>query len=118
MKMSSVKNHGFEMVTLKGPLDIETVAEMKDDFEALTARASSGVVLDMTGVTFMDSSGVGALVFMYKRLTAQQATMHLVGLNGQPQKLIKLLRIHQTIPTHTHISDVSALPSVAAVQGV
>jgi anti-anti-sigma factor len=112
MNMSSVENQGFEIVTLRGPMDVESVAELKPDFAALTERAAKGVVIDMKGVTFLDSSGVGALVFMYKRLSAAQCTLHLVGLNNQPLKLVRLLRIDQTISTHTHIDNVASLPQV------
>ncbi len=116
MKISTEFKEGFAIVSLRGPLDVETVAEIKQDLTDLTERETKGVVLDMGGVTFMDSSGVGALVFMYKRLIAQQRLLHLVGLVNQPLKLVKLLRINQTIPVHSQITDISSLPHIAAVQ--
>jgi len=114
MLLNSSTNHGFELVEMNGPLDAEAVEAMRDTFEALTSRVQKGVVLDMSSVTFLDSSGVGALVFMFKRLAAEQRTLHLVGLNNQPLRLIKLLRINRTIRTHTSINDFNALPSVTA----
>lgn len=113
MKMTKVLDRGYEIVTLTGCLDIESVAEMKSEFDSLTANTQSDVVLDMTGVTFMDSSGVGALVFTYKRLKAKQLALNLVGLSRQPQKLVRLLRIDQSIPCHALLSDLFSAAGTA-----
>jgi anti-anti-sigma factor len=112
MLMTLETMQGFELVEMTGPLDAEAVIEIKDSLEALTQRVSKGVVLDMSGVTFLDSSGVGALVFMFKRLAAGQRTLHLVGLNNQPLRLVQLLRINRTIQTHSSIEDFNALSLV------
>lgn len=114
MQLQTTENKGFEILQLTGPLDIEAVEHARESFKALTERVKKGLVVDMSGVTFMDSSGVGALVFMYKRLTAEHRTLHLVGLNNQPLKLVQLLRINRTIPTHTSIQDFMALPAILA----
>ena len=53
----------------------------------------------MSAVTFIDSSGVGALVFLYKRLVTQGRDMVLVGLQGQPRDMLRLLRIDKTVST-------------------
>ncbi len=45
------------------------------------------------------SSGVGALVFLYKRLVAQERDMVLIGLQGQPRDMLRLLRIDRTVST-------------------
>lgn len=113
MRMSKEINQGYEVVTLTGFLDIETVEEMKADFETLAGNAQLDVVLDMTGVTFIDSSGVGALVFTFKRLKTKGVSLHLVGLNKQPLKLIKLLRIDRTMPTYARIEELFDITSDA-----
>lgn len=106
MIASTTQKQGYDIVTLKGPFDIESVADCRPELEALSERSESGVILSMSGVTFLDSSGVGALVFLFKRLNARKARLHLVGLTGQPLKLIRLLRIHQTISVHDELEDV------------
>ncbi len=53
-------------------------------FEELAA-ANDDVALDVSKVTFIDSSGVGGLVFLYKRLNAKGCKLELSGLAGQPR---------------------------------
>jgi anti-anti-sigma factor len=52
----------------------------------------------MDQVSFLDSSGVGVIVFLYKRLKAQNRGFEIDGARGQPQELMELLRIDKVIP--------------------
>ncbi|TCS42386.1 STAS domain-containing protein [Reinekea marinisedimentorum] len=116
MKMISENINGYQVVTLHGCMDVETVQELRSDFDTLAVNAQSDVVFDMTDVNFMDSSGVGALVFTFKRLKAKRLSLHMVGLCNQPLKLVRLLRIDQSIPAHASIDDLTGL-SGATLQG-
>ena len=59
------------------------------------------VELDFRNVTFLDSSGVGALVYLYKRLVESERKMPIENATGQPLEIIKLLRIGQAIPVNS-----------------
>ena len=87
------------IVVLDEQLDAQEVAKLQPKLESLVQRPSGDIVVDLTAVTFIDSSGVGALVFLYKRLVAQGRDMVLVGLQGQPRDMLRLLRIDKTVNT-------------------
>ncbi len=87
------------IVVLDEQLDAQEVAKLQPQLESLIQRPSGDIVVDLTAVTFIDSSGVGALVFLYKRLVAQGRDMVLVGLQGQPRDMLRLLRIDKTVST-------------------
>ena len=55
-------------------------------------------VIDLRGVTFIDSSGIGAIVFLFKRLRAANRELMLVGVHGQVRELIELLRVDHALP--------------------
>ena len=61
-------------------------------FEEL-ADCSDDVVLDMSSVEFIDSSGVGAIVFLYKRMLSSNRKLKLQKLGGQPHQLLTYLRL-------------------------
>lgn len=63
------------------------------------------VEIDLEQVRFMDSSGIGAIVYLYKRLVERERKMRLENVTGQPLQIIKLLRIGQAIPVNTHASN-------------
>ena len=86
-----------QVVSLNGDFDVTSVGSAKPLFEDLAVNGSD-VVVDLSGVRFIDSSGIGALVFLYKRLVAQQHNMVLLGVTGQPKELLDILKITNTIP--------------------
>lgn len=84
-------------VNIHGPFDALAAERMRDEFEKIVSVGTENITLDLTGVDFVDSSGIGAIVFLYKRLTSQKRTLELSGLHGQPRDLFKFLRIDRTI---------------------
>lgn len=74
------------------------VDSFKDQFETVAKSEQSNVVLDFSDTTFIDSSGIGAMVFLYKRIEKKGQTLSLLNVSGQPHKLMSLLRVDKTIP--------------------
>ncbi len=61
-------------------------------FEEL-ASCNDDVVIDIADVSFIDSSGIGGLVFLFKRLREHGHTLRIVGARGQPLDLFRHLRL-------------------------
>jgi anti-anti-sigma regulatory factor len=51
----------------------------------------------MGNVEFMDSSGVGAIVFLYKRLLSAGCSFEIKGAKGQPLQLLTYLRLDKLL---------------------
>lgn len=81
---------------IEGSLDALAVEILRPQFESL-AQEKSDVVIDMSRVNFIDSSGIGAIVFLYKRLRSMSRRLSLIGVHGQPYELLRRLRIDQSI---------------------
>jgi anti-sigma B factor antagonist len=65
------------LVTLGGELDIYTVARFRQDLERFDP-ADAPLVIDLTEVTLLDSSGLGALVSLLNRARAGQGRLALI----------------------------------------
>lgn len=65
-------------------------------FEQL-AECGEDVAIDMSDVGFIDSSGVGAIVFLYKRLLEGKHKLRLEKLTGQPLQLLTYLRLNDLV---------------------
>lgn len=74
------------------------VDKYRDHFENFAATQHSSVVLDFSNTEFIDSSGIGAMVFLFKRIEQRGISMLILNASGQPEKLMKLLRVDITIP--------------------
>ena len=81
--------------SLKGNLDALTAPSLKKEIEALLAARKINVVFDMSGLELIDSSGVGAIVSLFKRVRTLQGDVKIARLQGQPSEIFKLLRLNR-----------------------
>jgi anti-sigma B factor antagonist len=79
--------------SLKGNLDALTAPSLKKEIEALLAARKIHVVFDLHGLDLIDSSGVGAIVSLFKRVRTLQGDVKIARLRGQPAEIFKLLRL-------------------------
>lgn len=84
---------------IKGSLDALAVETLRPQFDALV-QDQTDVVINLGQTDFIDSSGIGAIVFLFKRLRALDRNLRLTGVQGQPLELMKHLRIDQSIPVN------------------
>jgi len=95
MKINTPLN-GELTLQLEDSFDALAVEDLRQDFDDL-ATQELDVVLDFGQVTFIDSSGLGAIVFLFKRLRALNKNLKLVNTTGQPLQLLQYLRIDKVI---------------------
>jgi anti-anti-sigma factor len=79
-------------VEIETDMDAAGMAEIKPMFEDL-ANSAEDVCLDLRGVQFLDSSGVGGIVFLFKRLRERSLNVTLASVKGQPLRLLRQLRL-------------------------
>ena len=79
--------------------------EIRGYFDYLIDDCSGDVLVDMSAVDELDSSGIGALVFLYKRLKVENRKLGLLGVKGKPSELLSMLRINQTIKQYDSVNE-------------
>ena len=85
-------------------LDAGTINPVKELFNDY-ANSDKDVVIDLTDVHFIDSSGIGAIVFLYKRLLAKKLAVHVIGLHGQPEQLFDMLQLNRNLKCYSTLND-------------
>lgn len=80
------------ILKIDNDLDAAVVETMREELNEL-ACINDDLELDMRKVRFLDSSGVGAIIFLFKRCRARGYRIELTGLAGQPLKLLQHLGI-------------------------
>ncbi len=83
-------------------IDAASVIQFKDRMRELTLTASQRVVLDLSRVVFVDSSGLGAIVAVLKAL-APQRKLELAGLTPTVHKVFRLTRMEQVFKIHDNL---------------
>jgi anti-sigma B factor antagonist len=82
-------------------LDASNAADLKRDIGPVL-HANTKLVLDLTRVRFMDSSGLGAMLSCLRQLNAKKGDLKLCGLSKQVRgafELVRLDRIFEIYPT-------------------
>jgi len=85
-------------IKLAGEMDALGCSQIRPNLEQITQQNQSHIIIDINNVNFIDSSGIGAIVFLFKRLKEQSRTMEIIGVQGQPKELMLLLRMDSAIP--------------------
>ncbi len=80
----------IKIVEPTGRLDITNVAKFRMDINGLVALKPNVIIIDLKGVTFMDSSGLGALVSALKTCRSAQCELYICSLNEQVKMLFDL----------------------------
>jgi anti-sigma B factor antagonist len=76
-------------------LDAVTAREFKQECEAAWTPAVQTVTVEMAPVAFVDSSGIGSLLSVYKKLPSQSPSVKLRNVKPAVQSVIELLRLHR-----------------------
>ena len=68
-----------------------TSPQRRNDLNTLLARGARHITLDFSGVSFVDSSGLGVLVVAYKRLRDDQdGSVRIVGAQPSVRKVFEI----------------------------
>jgi anti-sigma B factor antagonist len=104
-----VTKHGeASVVAVNGDLDIYTHEQVRQLFKDGDVLAGPHVVLDLSSVGFLDSSGVGAIVVANRVAAGEGATLHLVAEEQRVLKLFALTGVDRTVPVHPSLEDALA----------
>ncbi|MBR5534946.1 MAG: STAS domain-containing protein [Ruminiclostridium sp.] len=86
-------------VALSGEIDHHRVRGLLEDMDReLDEVLPHTLVVDCTGVTFMDSSGIAILLRLWKRMEALGGTIRVTGLREQPARVLGAAGLQRLFP--------------------
>lgn len=93
------KDEGDETtLTIDGTLDAVTAPDLRAVVDELVNERRKSVTLDLSSLRLIDSSGVGVIVSLFKRIRANGGQVKIVGLRDQPRAIFRLLRLDRVFP--------------------
>jgi anti-sigma B factor antagonist len=88
--MRERESGNWHVLEVSGELDLHTSPRLRERLERAIASASSDVLVDLTGVGFMDSTALGVLVGALKRARALDRDLALVVPDGPPRRVLAI----------------------------
>ena len=96
--LSTVVHGDRVAVHLSGELDVGTAGDLRSTLVRLIADQRTDLLIDLTRVTFIDSTGLGSLVGALRSVSPSGGRLHLVA---DQESLLSLLRITGLMQLYT-----------------
>jgi len=80
-------------LTIRRSLDINSAPALAEEIDKIVATKPGKVVVDLSALDLIDSSGVAALVKLYKGVRGGGGAITISGARDQPLAIFKLLRM-------------------------
>jgi anti-sigma B factor antagonist len=94
MGFSQMKgSNGVTVVQVDGQLIVGNRQELKELVQAALDRGDRRLLIDFSGTGYIDSSGLGALVSISKRIREAGGELRLAGLNDDLRSLFELTKL-------------------------
>jgi len=105
MEFETIQNGAITHLKMKqARLDAAQAIDFKEAVRAIADDGANFILLDMSSVEFMDSSGLGALVSVMKYMGAEKK-IEITGLTPVVEKVFKLTRMDEVFRVHNSADD-------------
>ena len=111
MSLTSTVSGSARIVTVNADrIDAAIAIQFKEDMRMETEEGPDRVILDLSSVAFIDSSGLGAIVAAMKQL-GDDRSLDLAGLTPMVQKVFHLTRMDTVFKLFASLDDAKAAVS-------
>lgn len=100
LTLSTREVGGRTVVAVGGEIDVYTAPKLRDTITELVAGGTYDLVIDMQGVEFLDSTGLGVLVGGLKKVRAHDGSLELVCNADRLLKIFKITGLAKVFVIH------------------
>ena len=93
------------LVTLAGECDLHTGRQLRDVLTSEVSRGARRMILDLSGLSFMDSTGMQVLLGVRTVLNVRGGTMAIVAPQPVVARILELTGADQHIPVYGSLED-------------
>lgn len=93
------------IVDVNGEIDVYTAPKLREKLIELVSEGSYDVVVNLEGVDFLDSTGLGVLVGALKRVKAHDGSLSLVCTQDKILKIFKITGLTKVFPIHRSVDE-------------
>ncbi len=95
LQVDTVRVNGKLVLRVRGEVNLNNAPRLRELLLRMAQHEAGPVRVDLSDVAYMDSSGVGTLVYVKRRLEKDHRTLVLVGLQPRVRSLLEI----------THLAD-------------
>lgn len=100
----------WTVVAVTGELELATAPRLRQAVVSLVGDGHVDIVLDLGGVDFIDSIGLGVIVSALKRVRSRDGRLVVAGAGPRVRALFVLTRLDEIIELHDSVASALELP--------
>ena len=104
MKHEVIKKQGASIVVLKGDVDLESSPAAREVL-LKSVEGAGKVLVDLSSVTYIDSSGVASLVEALQAAKRNGGTFALVAASDPTRRVLELARLDKVFAMYTTVDE-------------
>jgi anti-sigma B factor antagonist len=98
-------DNGVTVVAPTGRLDVAGAPALKDAISEALKNGQPRVVLDMEGISFVDSTGLGSVIAALKQIRSSQGDLRLAAPNQQVRVVLELTTLDRVFPYYSTVEE-------------
>ena len=99
MKVKSKVNNGTLYVVLSGELDQHSASHTRLSLDDMfTGGDFFQIIIDLSELEFMDSTGIGVLIGRYKKMKTRNIPIYICNPSSQAEKIFRMTGLYELMP--------------------
>jgi len=86
------------LVDVSGRLTSFETGALRDSISGLLKQSHKDIILNLTDLQYLDSSGIGELARVYVSVVKQSGQMKVIGLSSKIEEVLKITHLYQVFP--------------------
>ena len=93
MTIKLKKNRETYIIELDGELDLYNAYKVKTLYSKMAEKGIHSIILDLEKLDYLDSSGLGSIIYIFSDIKSHNGKLSLCHLNGTPKSLIQMTHL-------------------------
>jgi anti-sigma B factor antagonist len=88
----------ISLIDVAGRLTSFEIGALRDSISRLLKQSRKNIVLNLSRLQYLDSSGIGELARVYVSVVKEGGQMKVVGLSPKVEEILKITQLYQVFP--------------------
>jgi anti-sigma B factor antagonist len=93
MEITQRENGGIVIMDIQGEIDLYNAPEIKDNIQKLIEAQKYNIIINLEKVSYIDSSGIGALISSLSNLKKYQGGLKIINVYASVKKVFELTKL-------------------------
>jgi anti-sigma B factor antagonist len=105
MKLDRRELEEIVIYDLDGDFDSRSAGPAKEEIRTAIMNGDKSVIINLEGVSYIDSAGLGTLVSALKTAKENEGNVWLAGLTAQVKMVVELTRLHHVFDIYENVDE-------------